>query len=273
MLMPMLRRVARAIIAASALTVPLAAMAVCTREIRVPVAPTGASVIITGNVVSGAFPDMLRELGDKLGCHFVFPIVPRARMSFMFFTSGEADLMLPASRSAERERDAIFIPLMSLKVALVTLHKRDIHVSSVPQLLADHRLQGVTVRSYVFGDEYNAVVKQLEADKRLSYVNDLVAVARMLKAGRSDFTLLSPSILVSSLGDDPDLAGFRQQLAYTQLDGMPATESGAYISKKSLSPQDQATLRELLETSRKGALLRNFQKYYPADMAQFYSIW
>jgi hypothetical protein len=35
--------------------------------------PTGYSVIVKDNQVSGAFPEALRELGRQYGCEFVFP--------------------------------------------------------------------------------------------------------------------------------------------------------------------------------------------------------
>lgn len=265
-----LRRAARPVLAALVLAVPLAAYGACSREITVPVAPTGFSVIVSGANVSGAFPDMLRELGRKMGCKFVFPIVPRARLSFMFLSSGEADLMLPASRSAERDKQAIFVPMMTLKMALISLKQRRIKTSSVKALLAGPRLQGIVVRSYVFGDEYNALIQGLDAQNRVFYVSSLLTVARMLQAGRGDFTVVAPSIFLSTLGEDPGLETMRGKLDFTVLDGLPPTESGAYISKRSLSAADQAELHALLESARKGVLWKSFQKYYPADMLQFF---
>lgn len=265
-----LRRAARPLAAAAALALPLAAAGACSRDITVPVAPTGFSVIVSGDRVSGAFPDMLRELGEKLGCHFVFPVVPRARLSFMFLTSGEADLMLPASRSAERDKQAIFVPMMTLKMALISLKQRQIRTASVRHLLGGTQWRGIVVRSYVFGDEYNALVRALDERQRISYANSLVSVARMLQVGRGDFTVVAPSVFLTSLGEDAALAGLREQLEYSTLDGLPPTESGAYISTRSLSGADQAELYGLLESGRKGVLWKFYQKYYPADLLQFF---
>lgn len=252
---------------------PLCAVAACSRPIRVPVAPTGFSVIISGATVTGAFPDMLREIGDKMGCKFVFPIMPRARLTFQFMESGESDLFIPASRSAERDRQALFIPMMKLKMALITMTQRDIRVGSVEELIASRKLQGVSVRSYVFGDEYNALMQRLDLDKRVSYGNDPLMVARMLKAGRGDFTIVAPSIFLSSLSEDPDLSDLPLKVQYSALAGLPMTDSGAYISKRSLSPQDQEELRLLLEAARKnGTLWKMFQKYYPAEMMKFFVV-
>lgn len=265
-----LRRAGRPLLLAAGLALPLWACAACSRDIIVPVAPTGYSVIIAGDTVSGAFPDMLRELGEKMGCKFLFPVVPRARLASMFLQSGEADLMLPASRSAERDQLAIFVPMMTLKMALISLKQKQVRPASVGELLARRQWNGIVVRSYVFGDEYNALVRGLDAQNRIFYANSLATVARMLQVGRGDFTIVAPSVFLTSLSEDPALASLRDKLEYTTLDGLPPTESGAYISKRSLSAADQGELYALLERARKGVLWKSFQKYYPADLLQYF---
>ncbi|MET3135549.1 polar amino acid transport system substrate-binding protein [Oxalobacteraceae bacterium GrIS 1.11] len=260
------------VIALAAAVLALPAAAACSRSITVPVAPTGSSVIVTGNLVSGAYPDMLRELGKKMGCTFVFPIVPRARLAFMFLHAGEADLMLPASRSAERDRQGVFVPMMTLKMAMISLKRRNIKSPSVADLLTRRQWRGIVVRSYAFGDEYNALIQGLDAQRRLFFADNLLAAARMLKVGRADFTVVAPAIFLTAVGEDPAMAGWRGQLEYSALDGLPATESGVYISTRSLSATDQAQLRELLESARKDALWRSFQKYYPADLLQYFIV-
>ncbi len=265
-----LRRGARPLLSALLLALPVCAHGACSRPIKVPVAPTGYSVIVSGDAVSGAFPDMLRELGERMGCKFVFPVVPRARLAAMFLQTGEADLMLPASRSAERDQLATFVPMMTLKMALISLKQRQVRTDSIKHLLASPQWNGIVVRSYVFGDEYNALVRGLEAQQRIFYVNSLEDVARMLQVGRADFTVVAPSVFLTSLGEDPALAALRDKLEYTTLEGLPPTESGAYVSRRSLSPADQAELLALLERARKGVLWRAFQKYYPAEMLQYF---
>ncbi|GJI91706.1 hypothetical protein RugamoR1_48690 [Rugamonas sp. R1(2021)] len=245
------------------------AWAGCSRTIVVPVAPTGFSVIIDGGKVSGVFPDALRELGKKAGCEFAFPVIPRARISYMFLQSGEADLLLPASRSDERDSQADFVPMMKLKMALISNKNGPVRAASVAELLAHPDWRGVVVRSYVFGNEYNALMEQLEAQRRVSYAAAPLMVARMMKAGRADFTVVAPTIFLTSLNEDPEMAGFAGQVRFSALDGLPPTDSGIYVSRRSLSKADQAQLHQLLRQAAQGTLWKWFQHYYPAHIAAF----
>jgi polar amino acid transport system substrate-binding protein len=246
-----------------------AALAGCSRDIVVPVAPTGFSVIVNGDQVSGVFPDALRELGAKAGCHFVFPVRPRARLSYMFLESGEADLLLPASRSAARDRVADYVPMMKLKVALVSSKRHPVRAASVRELLSQTAWRGVGVRSYVYGDEYNAMVQQLETQQRMSYAASPVAVARMLKAGRADFTIASPALFLASLTEDPAMAGLADEVTFSTLEGLPPAESGVYISRRSLSADDHALLQQLMQQAAKGSIWRWYQHYYPPAIAAY----
>jgi len=254
----------------AALALPLAASAAgCTREIIVPVAPTGFSVIVEGDKVSGAFPDALRELGRKFGCTFSFPVRPRARQSYMFLESGEGDLLLPASRTSQRDQQADYVSVMKLKMALVSLKRTPVRVGSVQELLRHTAWRGVAVRSYVFGDEYAALMQQLEVQNRMSYAAANLMVARMMKAGRADFTIVAPAIFLTSLNEDPALAGFDSEVQFSALDGLPPAESGVYVSRRSLAPQDQATLLKLLHYGARGTFWKWYQHYYPPQIAAY----
>lgn len=255
--------------AALALALPIAATAGCSRTIVVPVAPTGYSIIINGDQVSGAFPDALRELGARFGCRFVFPVRPRARLSYMFLESGEADLLLPASRSVARDRVADYVPMMKLKMALVSLKQSRVSAASVKDLLAQPALRGAAVRSYVFGDEYNALMSALEAQHRMSYAAAPVMVARMMKAARADFTIVAPAIFLASLSEDRDMDGFASEVQIAPLDGLPPAESGVYVSRRSLSREDHAQLMQLLQVAAKGPLWKWYQHYYPPEIAAY----
>jgi polar amino acid transport system substrate-binding protein len=244
-----------------------AATADCSRPISVPAAPTGFSVITSGDKVSGVYPDVLRELGPKAGCSFNFPVVPRARLDHMFFKTGEADVLIPASRSTERDKTALFVPLIQVSPALISLKTRQLGITSVKQLVENRALRGALVRSFSYGDEYQALLLELDKDKRIDYVTDLNIVARMLAAGRVDFTIVAPTLMFSSLGENAMTVDLNDKLQYTSLEGLKRIDSGAYLSRTSLDPADQDALRKLFTDAVKNNLLWNtFLKYYPTDV-------
>lgn len=253
--------------AATALLLALAAsgaQAACSRTIIVPVAPTGFSVIVKDEQqVSGAVPDWLRQAGAAQGCSFAFPVYPRARLTMMFFDTGEADIFVPATRTAARDRRSLFVPLIQFTPNLVTLIKLQ---ASAPghlnELKARKDWRAVTVRSYSWGDEYDALLQLLEQEKRITFVADLRTVVTMLKAGRAEFSILPPTLVHASLSEED-----RQVLAYSPLPGMPRIDSGAYLSLSRLSSADRERLQHLLSRgAQDGSLQRSYEKYYPPEI-------
>lgn len=244
-----------------------AALAQCSRPIRVPVAPTGFNVRVKGDTVDGVYPELLRQIGLAQGCQFVFPVVPRARLALMFFDNFEADLFLPASRNSERDQKALFVPMLRLTPALITLNSQTASITDVRGLLAKTKWRAAMVRSYSWGDEYGALMKQLEAEKRVDYVADLRTVGLMLRAGRVEFTILPPTLLYSALHEGRSEADSGGDFSYVALSGLPRSEVGAYVSRQALSEADQQLLREALATAaRDGSLLKILQRYYPAEI-------
>jgi polar amino acid transport system substrate-binding protein len=130
--------------------------------------------------------------------------------------------------------------------------------ASVGELLVHPDWRGVAVRSYVFGDEYNALMTRLEGQCRMSYAVAPLMVVRMMKAGRVDFTVVPPSIFLSTLHEDAELADFGAAVQFALLDGLPPTESGVCISRRVLLPADRAALRQLAARDR---MWKWFQHY------------
>lgn len=244
------------------------AHAACSRPIVVPVSNIGRAVIVEGDAVSGVYPDVLRELGEKAGCTFVFPFYPRARSDQMFFETGTADIALPATSLPERARLATFVPLIKVLPTLLTTRPLAQPPTSTRQLLADSSLRGVAVRSYTFGKEYQALITELDRAGRIDFTSDLLGIARTLLAGRADFAIMPPHLLRTLM--DVAATETRQpevQLRSYPLDGLPRVESGVYISRRSLSEADQAELRKLFtEAVKTDAFVKGHQKYYPTEI-------
>jgi polar amino acid transport system substrate-binding protein len=246
------------------------ANAACSRIINVPVAPTGTSVIVKDNEVSGVFPEMLKGIGSKVGCQFNFPIVPRNRLSIMFMQTNEADLFLPSTQTKERDQMGLFMPFLKMRLALFTLQDKKIDKINVQQLLAKKDWMAITVRGYSIGEEYVNLFTQLEKEKRVTYADDVLMLTRMLKAGRADFAILLPSLFFSSFENDESDITLKNAFSFVYLEGMSSISSGVYISKKSLNQHDQHTLRTMFASVDKATLKHYYKTYSSPEIFDLY---
>ncbi len=249
-----------------ALALPLLAAAQCSRDIQVPVSAVGASVVVNGASIGGIYPDLLRSMGAKLGCNFIFTAVPRARLEAMFET-GKADLLIPASRTPRRNQHGLFIPMLGNRPMLISLQGTRAPVNNVQELLERRELRLALVRGYDYGTAYQALAKELNRQGRLSYEVDVLSVARLMQSGFIDATIMAPTILAGVAQNDARVYGLVERLRLEGLPELPWGMSGIYLSRKSLTAQDQATLRELLDkAARSGILMESFQRHHSQEI-------
>lgn len=238
----------------------------CSRSINVPVSVTGQSVTAAGDHVGGVYPEILRGLALKEDCNFVFSLVPRARLE-MLFESGQADLLLPANRTARRDELGVFIPLIYNRATLVSLQSARPAVRSGRELLERRELRVTLVRGYDFGEGYQALVGELLKQGRVSLEADPVSVARLLKAGASDLTIMTPSILAGAILDDARVMDVTDKLRIEPIEELPWRDAGVYVSRKSLSAEDRQALQDMLErVARSGDIWKGFQRYYTPEV-------
>jgi polar amino acid transport system substrate-binding protein len=238
----------------------------CTRVINVPVAATGLSVTTGEDGVSGVYPELLRSMSEKNGCSFNFSVVPRARLELMF-ENGTADLMFPAKKTAQRDQYGIFVPLIINRAKLMSIDSKWPELRSAQDLIDRKSLRLVVVRGYDYGPGYMALINELNKQKRLIFEADPTSVARILKAGGADLTIMTPYILVGAMSGDARIEELIPKLRYESIDELPWGDSGMYLSKAALNEADKSTLTVLLEQAAKsGQVWKSFQHYYPDNM-------
>lgn len=241
------------------------AAAGCSREIVAPVSANGASVIVDNSHVKGIYPDLLRMLGPKMGCRFDFPVVPRARQVAMFKT-GAADLLMPASRTPERDLVGTFIPMINHRAMLISVHTGRAAIASAHELLARRELRVAVVRGFDYGPQYTALVDELQKQGRLFVEVDVIAVARLLHAGSADVTIMGPTLMAGAIRRDPRVHGLQEKLKWEAIPELPWSQSGAYLSN-ALGPEDHAILREALEKAGKSnQIMEGYLRYFRADL-------
>lgn len=241
------------------------AVAGCSRDIAAPVSANGASVIIDGANVKGIYPDILRAIAPRTGCNFVFTVVPRARQVAMF-KAGKADVLVPASRTAERDQIGTFIPMINHRAMLISVNNGRAPITSAQDLLARKALRVAVVRGFDYGAGYSALVGELEKQGRLFVEVDVIAVARLLHAGSADVTIMGSTVMAGAIRRDPRVHGLLDKLKSEAIPELPWQLSGAYISN-ALKPEDHAILREALDKAGKSnQVMEGYLQYFHADV-------
>lgn len=241
----------------------------CSREIAVPVAPIGVSITISGGDVAGIYPDVLRVASQKAGCQLAFSGVPRARQEVLF-EIGKADLMLPATRTAARDQVGTFVPLIGHRATLISVAGGRPALTSAQDLLQHQELRVAVVRGFDYGEPYQALIKELAKQGRLFQEADTVGVARLMQSGVIDVTIMGPTTFAGAVMRDARLAGMLDRLKIEPIPELPWSESGIYVSRRSLKPEDQAIMLEVMErVARSNAVLEAFQRVHrPAILAE-----
>ena len=230
------------------------ALAGCSRTIVAPMALSGRLVFAgDGERLRGVWPELLEEVGRIVDCRFAMAPMPRPRLDMEFLAGRSVDLLISATRTPERDRWGEFVPLFRQPMVIVT--RRD--ATTVPGSLSALRQSSwrmVVQRNFHFSAEYRALVADLEAAGRVDAANGTEAAARMLRAGRVDFALMSPPQAQATAGED---------LVFRRFDDLPLMEVGLYLSSARLGSADLALLRDALgRAARDGLVRRVFLRHY-----------
>lgn len=246
----------------------LPAYAGCSRDIVVPVSSTGVSVIVGNGTFSGIYPELFRSLGPRAGCHFLFTAAPRARQELMFET-GKADVLLPATRTTSRDQHGVFVPMIGHRAVLISLQSQRPQIANAQDLLDRRDLRVAVVRGFDYGEPYQALVRELARQGRLFTEVDANAVARLLFVGAVDVTIMGPTILAGAINRESRVTGMLDRLRLEPIPELPWQQTGVYVSRHSLSPDDRATLLELLERAAKSnAVIEGFQRYHRPEILE-----
>lgn len=251
---------------ALALAVPWAASAACSRPVLVPVAAIGNSVIINGAAISGLYPELLRDLGEKHGCRFAFSAVPRARLEAMF-VAGQADILIPATRTPTRDKHGHFVPLIASRAVLMSIDSVRAPIRSARELIERKELRVTLVRGFDYGDAYQELVAELTRQGRVYLEADAVGVARLLNGGLADLTIMAPGILAGAVENDARVAAMLPKLRIEAIPELPWGFAGAYISRRSVDEADRAQLESMLDgAARSGTVWELFKRYYQPNI-------
>ncbi len=256
-----------ALLGLSALAVTVDSLAACSRVIQVPVAAIGYSIIIQGEAVSGIYAELLHEV-EKDGCQFQFSIVPRAR-SEMMFKMGMADLLLPSTRTPQRDELGLLVPLIKSRATVISIAYERPAITSAQDILLRKDLRLILVRGFDFGPAYRSLVAEMTQQGRVILEADVVSVARMLKLSNNHITIMAPSIIVGAIKDDARVQDLQNKFRFEPIDELPWGEAGIYISNSSLDKADREYLQSaLIRAAKSGVAWQSFQRYYSPELVK-----
>lgn len=241
-----------------------AAHAGCSRPIDVPMSPMGPTIAFDGERASGLYPMLIRELGAATGCQFHIHRVPRARLQKMF-ESGQADLLAPAAHAVSRDGLGEFVPLVQVRASALTITRDRPPLQSLAELLARRTEKVAVVRGLSYGPAYDHALATLRAQQRLIEEPDPAGVARTLRQGLAQTTVMTAHLFFGTLGQEADLAPLARQLRVEPLAELGWTESGVYLSLNRLGEPDRRLLAGALrQSARSGRVWQLFGSHYPA---------
>ena len=229
-------------------------------------AALGLSVMIDGETINGIYPEILRSNQSKETCMFALTAVPRARQELLFET-GKADILLPASKTPRRDELGVFVPLAYSRATLISIHSERAPIKTVKELLDSRDLKLALVRGYDYGPAYLELVAELTRQGRLQLESDPKSVARLLKNGVVNATVMAPTILAGTLMEDERVRGLADKLRYESIEELPWLGNGLYLSKTALSEADRQALLEFFDRiAKSGAVWKGFQQFYDPNV-------
>lgn len=235
----------------------------CTRLIDVPMAPMGLSATFDGERVNGLYPALIRELTAATDCQFKIYRVPRARQQKLF-EAGQADVMAPAAQAATRDAHGEFVPLVQVRASLLTTALDQPPLHSLAELLARRGARVAVVRGFTYGPAYDRALAALRAQQRLIEESDPAGVGRALRQGLAQATIMTAHVLIGTLSQDAGLEPLIKQLRVEPLVELDWSESGVYLSRRSLGDADRHTLAAALrQAARSGRVWQLFNDNHP----------
>lgn len=254
----MVRRVVFAfLLIISSLGLARAASPDCSRAYTLALHDHG--LLYSADTDSGIDKDIADELIRRSGCKVVVSLMPRARI-WQLIESGALDFSLSGITNPERDKYASFAWYVSNKYYLLV--RRDAKVEHISDFLDNKALQMGVIRSFRYSTSANRLVDQLQAADRLSLAGGLAPLYQALLINRIQGMIIEPfdypTLEEKKIRDLTSIIEFND----------PAIPHGLIMSKKALSPAEQAKWRALIDAMRQdGTMLRIFEKYFRPELA------
>lgn len=195
----------------------------------------------------GLDKDFFTLLAERSGCRLEFQFESQPRL-WHKLAAGEVDLASWVIPSKQRATLVKVIPLVGSRLQAMTW--RDAGVKNEAAFLANPALTAVAVRQSLYGKHYDALLRRLHAEDRLSEVADFDTALRAFSARRVALLIVAPW----SLASQPP--GWMAQVRLADWDASsPTVVSGLALSHRTVREVDAQRLEKALETMRQDGSL------------------
>lgn len=182
---------------------------------------------------------------------------------------GMADLLLPSTRTPQRDELGQFIPLIKSRATVISIAADQAAITSAQDILQRKDLRLVLVRGFDFGPAYRSLVAEMTLHGRVILEADVVSVARMLKLSNNYITIMAPSIIVGAIKDDARVQDLQDKFKFEPIEELSWGEAGIYISNTSLDKADRDYLQNALTRAVKsGVAWQSYIRYYSPELVK-----
>ncbi len=216
-------------------------------------------LLYSADTDTGIDKDFAEELTRRSGCQISVSVMSRARI-WQLIESGALDFSLSGIANTERNQYASFAWYFSNKYYLLVRNDADIRKLSDFEHTAGFRLW--VLRSFGYSDSANRLFDKLASENRVTQAGALDPLYQALILRRIQGMIMEPFDYPAL--DEKNIRNVTTIIEFND----PAVPHGLIMSKKALSPAEQAKWRALVNEMRAdGTVRRIFEKYFKHDLA------
>lgn len=206
----------------------------------------------------GLDKDFFAALAERSGCMLELRLESQPRI-WTQIKAGQLDIASWVIPTDERAALVAIITMLRTRHMAITWRERG--MPSEAEFLADRTRRAVVIRKASYGAGYDALIRQLRAQGRISEVADFDAALRVFASRKVDLMIAYPWSLAGHI----DLA--RLHVADWQ-PGAPGVTSGLALSRSTVREADQQRLLHALrEMERDGSLAQIVNRHMPPPLA------
>lgn len=206
----------------------------------------------------GLDKDFFAALTERSGCTLELRLESQPRI-WTQIKAGQLDIASWVIPTEERAALVAIITMLRTRPMAITWRERG--MSSEAEFLADRARRAVVIRKASYGAGYDALIRQLRAQGRISEVADFDAALRVFASRKVDLMIAYPWSLAGHIELD------RLHVADWQ-PGAPGVTSGLALSRSTVRDADQQRLLHALrEMERDGTLAQIVNRHMPPPLA------